>query len=66
VALSYTLNDGTNQWTANPFIASLTASTDSSHLPYACKFDRSTDETVCRERRSTTTTRTGSTTGSAQ
>ena len=66
VALTYTLSDGTNEWTANPFIASLTASSTSSHMPYRCSFDSFTSETICRERRSTTNTRTGNASGFAQ
>ena len=66
VAMNFTLDDGTNHWTAEPFIASLTSSSTSSHTPYACNFDSFTQETVCRERRSSTNSRTGSDHGSAQ
>ena len=61
VALSFTLDDGTNHWTAEPFIASLTSSATSSHMPYACNYDSFTQETICRERRSSTNTRSGNT-----
>lgn len=66
VSLTYTLTDGTNTWTANPFIGALTSTSSFSHVPYACNYDDFTNETVCREQRNSTSTRTGSTSGAAQ
>lgn len=66
VALSYTVSDGTNQWSAEPFLASLVASTTSNNLPYRCNRDSFTGDTVCRERRSTSNNRTGTASATAQ
>ena len=66
VALTYTLSDATNHWTAEPFLASLNASSSSSHLPYRCTFSSFTQETICREQRSSSTTRSATVTGTAE
>lgn len=66
VALHYTVSDGTNHWTAEPFIASLDASSTSRHLPYRCTFNSFTGETVCREQRNTSIARSGTASGSAE
>ena len=66
VALTFTVSDGTNHWTAEPFITSLTASSTSTSQPYRCSYEWFTDETVCRERRSASTVRTGNAMGFEQ
>lgn len=66
VALSYTLSDGTNHWTVEPFISSLSTSTSSTNIPYRCTFNSFTRETVCSERRNSSTTRSGSANGQAE
>jgi hypothetical protein len=66
VALRYTLNDGTNEWTTEPFFPSLSTKTRVQNQPYRCVFDDFTNEQVCQESRSTTTTRQGSASGFAQ
>lgn len=65
VALDYTISDGTNEWRTAPFINALTLSTTSTNSPYACNYDSFTQETVCRERRSSATVRSGSASGFA-
>ncbi|HYC61258.1 MAG TPA: hypothetical protein VEK79_17005 [Thermoanaerobaculia bacterium] len=66
VALDFTVTDGTNHWTAEPFLASLTSSSTSSSSPYACNFDSFTQETICRERRNASNMRSGSASGTSQ
>lgn len=66
VALRYTVNDGTNEWTSEPFIPTLSTSTRVRNTPYRCSFDDFTHEEVCQESRSTTVTRQGSASGFAQ
>ncbi|HEX6099018.1 MAG TPA: hypothetical protein VF432_22075 [Thermoanaerobaculia bacterium] len=65
VAMRFTIEDGTNHWTAEPFISSFTPGGFSSVSPYRCYFDSFAEETICRESRHVETTRTGSAMGSA-
>jgi hypothetical protein len=66
VALSFTIADGTNHWTSEPFIASLAASSSSRNTPYNCRFESFTRETVCRESRTSSHVRQGSAGGFAE
>lgn len=65
VAMSFQIADGTNQWTAEPFLPSLTTTVKSTNVPYRCRFDSFTGDTICGESRSTTTTKRGTTSGFA-
>lgn len=64
-ALRFTVEDGTNQWTAEPFIPSFAPGGFSLVTPYGCYVDSFTGDTICRERRHTEVTRTGTASGSA-
>jgi hypothetical protein len=66
VALRFSLTDGTNSWTAEPFLPSLRQSTSTRNQPYRCGSDFFTGDTVCSESHSTTTTRQGSTSGRSE
>ena len=49
VALEFTLTDGTNHWTARPFLSPLQVSQSNSDRPYRCTFNRFLNQTECRE-----------------
>ena len=51
VDLEFTVTDGTNHWTANPFLTSFTPYGSSQITPYNCRFESYTGEDVCRESR---------------
>lgn len=63
VAMRFSLTDGTNSWTAEPFLPSLQTSTRTRNQPYRCFSDDFTGDTICSESRSTTTTKQGSASG---
>jgi hypothetical protein len=66
LALNFTVADGTNHWTSEPFISSLTTAVRNSNTPYNCRFESFTHDTVCRQSYSNTSTKSGSTSGSAE
>jgi hypothetical protein len=63
VDLTFTVSDGTNQWTATPFLSSLTPYSSSRVVPYNCRFESFTGENVCRESRNVINGRRGNASG---